>query len=203
MNRAAIDPSELGPEGCYKLISGVVVPRPIGWIGTRGASGTANLAPFSFFNVVAGSPPTVLFSGGSVAGRAKDSPSNARSTGVFTVNIVSESLAEAKNASSASVDPSVDEFDLVGLTAVEGDLVPAPMVAEAPVSMECKTTHVVAVGNTDRPNLVVFGEVVRFHIREGVLNGTRVDLDVLQPIGRMSGPMYVRTRVRFEMIRPG
>lgn len=200
--REVFDPTELGSEACYRLTSGLVVPRPIGWIGTFADDGTPNLAPFSFFNMVAGWPPTVLFSGGSRAGVPKDSPTNARGRGEFTVNIVSEELAEAMNATAANVPMDVDEFALAGVTAVRGDLVNAPMVAESPASMECKTTHVVRVGAPERPSHVIFGEVLRFHIRPGVVIDGRVDLDALLPVGRTSGPGYVRTRDRFTMERP-
>lgn len=200
--REVIDPEELGPEGCYKLTSGLVVPRPIGWIGSQSADGTRNLAPYSFFNMVTGWPPTVIFSPGAHKGRTKDSLANVRETGVFTVNVVAENLAERMNATSASVGPEVDEFELAGVTPIMGDLVEAPMVAEAPASMECRATNFVAVGREPRGSVVVFGEVVRFHARPGLLDGTRVDLDVLAPVGRLSGPGYTRTRDRFDMIRP-
>ena len=180
------------------LLSSLVVPRPIGWIGTYGVNGTPNLAPYSFFNVVSGWPPTVLFSGGSIEGRPKDSPSNAIAAGAFTVNIVSEDLAEAMNASSAKLPSEVDEFEIVGLTAVKGDVAHAPRVGEAKASLECRVLHVVEVGS----NTVVFGEVVRFHHQPDVVRGTKVDHDVLLPIGRMSGPGYTRTRDRFTMQRP-
>jgi flavin reductase (DIM6/NTAB) family NADH-FMN oxidoreductase RutF len=200
--REAIDPQDLGPSGAYKLTSGLVVPRPIGWIGSQAADGTRNLAPFSFFNMVSGSPPTVIFSPGSGKGVPKDTLTNVRETGVFTVNIVSEDLAEAMNATSATVAAEVDEFELVGLTAVQGDIVDAPMVAESPASMECRATNFVPVSDQPGCSVVVFGEVVRYHVRPGVLEGTRVNLDVLQPVGRLSGPAYSHTRDRFDMIRP-
>ncbi|MGF1667605.1 MAG: flavin reductase family protein [Acidimicrobiia bacterium] len=200
--REAIDPRDLGPSGAYKLTSGLVVPRPIGWIGSRSADGTRNLAPFSFFNMVSGSPPTVIFSPGSPKGVPKDTLANVRETGVFTVNIVSGDLARAMNATSATVAPDVDEFQLVGVTPVDGDVVDAPMVAESPASMECRATNFVPVSDQPGASVVVFGEIVRYHVRPGVLEGTRVNLDVLDPVGRLSGPGYTRTRDRFDMIRP-
>jgi flavin reductase (DIM6/NTAB) family NADH-FMN oxidoreductase RutF len=136
------------------------------------------------------------------SGRTKDSLANVRATGVFTVNVVSEDLAEQMNATAASVSPEVDEFELAGLTPVMGDVVAAPMVDEAPASMECRATNFVPVGREPRGSIVVFGEVVRFHVRQGLLDGTRVDLDVLAPVGRLSGPGYSRTRDRFDMTRP-
>ena len=118
------------------------------------------------------------------------------------MNIVSEELATAMNATAATVPAEANEFEIAGLTPITGTVVKAPMVAESPASMECRTTHVVAVGSHPRPSLVVFGEVVRFHLRKGVMADGRVDLDRLLPVGRMSGAGYVRTRDRFSMERP-
>jgi flavin reductase (DIM6/NTAB) family NADH-FMN oxidoreductase RutF len=200
--RDSVDPDDLGPSGCYKLTSGLVVPRPIGWIGSVSAGGVYNLAPFSFFNMVAGWRPTVLFSPGLAAAGPKDTLANVQDTGEFTVNIVSEHLSEVMNATSASVAPGVDEFELTGLTPVIGDLVRAPMVGEALASMECRATQFVPVGESPRGAVVVFGEVVRFHLEQGLVAETGVDLDMLLPVGRLSGPGYTRTRDRFNMTRP-
>ena len=82
-----------------------MIPRPIGWIGTRGEDGSYNLAPFSFFNAVSSDPPIVLFSAGRHPDRPKDSATFAEQSGVFTVNIVSEELAEAMNLTSATLRP--------------------------------------------------------------------------------------------------
>lgn len=78
MKKKTFDFDETEPLDTYKLLSGVVVPRPIGWIGTRRDDGSFNLAPFSFFNVVSSSPPTVLFSGGRHPDRPKDSVASLR-----------------------------------------------------------------------------------------------------------------------------
>jgi flavin reductase (DIM6/NTAB) family NADH-FMN oxidoreductase RutF len=184
----------------YKLLTGLVVPRPIGWIGTLSVDGVANLAPYSFFNLVAGTPPTVLYAPG-LTQRVKDSLANARDTSEFTVNIVTEELAEAMNLTSAEFPPDVDEFAVAGLTAVPGEVVKAPMVAEAKANLECRVSRIVEVG--DPPGAaVVFGEVVRFHIRPEVLDGTRIDHGALRAVGRMTGDGYTTTRDRFEMPRP-
>lgn len=184
----------------YKLLVGLVVPRPIGWIGTISRAGVANLAPYSFFNIVAGTPPTVLYAPGLTV-RVKDSLANARETSEFTVNIVTEELAEAMNLTSGEYPPEVDEFALAGLTAVPGDIVGAPMVAEAKANLECRVTQIIEVGSPPGA-AVVFGEVLRFHIRPEVLDGTRVDHEALRAVGRMAGDGYTTTRDRFEMPRP-
>jgi flavin reductase (DIM6/NTAB) family NADH-FMN oxidoreductase RutF len=188
------------PSDAYKLMSGLIVPRPIGWIGTRREDGTYNLAPFSFFNVVSSLPATVLFSAGRHADRPKDSAEFARSSGEFTVNIVSEEVAEAMNVTSGTFTSADDEFAIAGLTAVPGTVVAAPMVAESPANLECRVTEIHEIGGGS--TLLVVGEVVVIHVREDVLDGTRIDNDALRAVGRMAGSTYIHTRDRFEMHRP-
>jgi len=183
----------------YKLLTGLVIPRPIGWIGTKRDDGQLNLAPFSFFNAVSSQPPIVLFSAGRHVDRPKDSLAFAERSGVFTVNIVSEELADAMNKTSGSFDLDEDEFAIAGLTVVMGTVVDAPMVGEAPANLECRVVDVIDVGAETR---MVLGEVVMMHVREDALDGTRVDSDVLRAIGRLSGRSYVTTRDRFELERP-
>lgn len=198
-----IDPSAVDDRDAYKLLIGLVVPRPIGWIGSMDADGVANLAPYSFFNAVAATPPTVLFSPLTRAGAAKDTLANVRATGEFTVNIVSFELAEPMNLTSGSHSPDVDEFDVSGLTAVTGTKVAAPMVGEARANLECVVTQLVPVGRPPLDGTLVIGEVVAFHVRDDLLDGTRVDQAGLDAIGRMGGPAYTRTSELFTMERPG
>jgi flavin reductase (DIM6/NTAB) family NADH-FMN oxidoreductase RutF len=192
-------PDDLPWRDAYKLLTGLVTPRPIAWVGTRSADGVANLAPYSFFNVASSEPPTVLFCPQMADGHDdKDSLANAEATGVFTVSVVSRDLAEHMNASSASVAPDVDEFGLAGVTAVEGDVVAAPYVGEAKAALECRLFEVVRIGR----GAVVFGTVVAFHIDDEALDGTRVLPEVLDSVGRLGGPNYTSTRDIFQMVRP-
>ena len=193
--------SEQESRDAYKLLSGLIVPRPIGWIGTTREDGTFNLAPFSFFNVVASNPPTVLFSGGTHPDRPKDSVALAESSGEFTVNIVSEDVAAAMSVTAGRFRSEDDEFAIAGLTPFLGVRVAAPMVVESPANMECVVTEVVDIG-PDARTRVVFGEVVALHVRDRVLDGTRIVPDELKAIGRMAGDSYIRTSDRFELARP-
>lgn len=193
---------DAAPRDAYKLLSGLVVPRPIGWIGTRREDGSFNLAPFSFFNVVSTNPPTVLFSGGRHSDRPKDSVTLAEIAGEFTVNIVSESVAEAMNVTAGSYTAEDDEFAIAGLTPVVGEAVQAPMVAESPANLECRVVEILDLGHGPTTRVVV-GEVLVIHVLDQVLDGTRIDNDALKAIGRMAGNTYIHTRDRFELKRPG
>jgi flavin reductase (DIM6/NTAB) family NADH-FMN oxidoreductase RutF len=198
--KRSFDLTTAEPNDHYKLLTGLVIPRPIGWIGTKAGDGKLNLAPFSFFNAVSSEPPIVLFSAGRHLDRPKDSVAFAEESGVFTVNIVSEDLAAAMNLSSGTFAPHEDEFVIAGLTPVMGTVVDAPMVGESPANLECRVLTVIDVGVETR---MVLGEVVMFHIREDALDGTRVDSDVIRAIGRLSGSLYTTTTDRFELRRPG
>ena len=200
MRKRVFAAEELDATDRYKLMSGLIVPRPIGWVGSRGANGVNNLAPYSFFTMLSGTTPTLLFTTGMTV-RVKDSLANVRASGVFTVNVVTEEVAAAMNVSSDSFSPDVDEFVAAGLTAIEGEAVAAPLVAEAKANFECVVTYIHEVGEGPSAS-VVFGEVQRFHVAESLLDGTRIDLASLKAVGRLAGSWYSRTTDLFQMERP-
>lgn len=200
MSKQFFDLGDTESRDRYKLLSGLIVPRPIGWIGTRRRNGSYNLAPFSFFNVVATAPPTVVFSGGRHRDRPKDSVTLAEESGEFTVNIVSEDVAQAMSMTAGAFGPDDDEFEIVGLTPVIGSIVDAPMVAESPANLECRVLEVFDIG--EGASSLVIGRVVAIHVDESILDGTRIDNARLRAVGRMAGNTYVSTDHMFEMPRP-
>ena len=201
--KRVFDPAELPFLDVQKLMTGLIVPRPIAWVGSQSADGVANLAPFSYFNAVCNHPPMIAISMTIRDGRPKDSLANIRATGVFTLNLVSRDLAEQMNASAAEVGPEIDEFVLAGLTKVRGDRVDAPRVGESRWSAECVLDRVITLGESPRQSGLVLGEIVRFHVEERLLDGTRIDQDGLDAVARMGGPTYSDTRRRFDLARPG
>lgn len=184
------------------MLTGLVVPRPIGWIGSVSADGTPNVAPYSFFNAVSGDPPMVTFSCGYREPSQKDTASNVGATGEFTVNIVNADTVEAMNASAATVAADVSEFELAGLTPVAGESVAAPRVAEAVAQLECRVTHHFHIGRPGGGNWMFVGEVVMFHVDETLLDGTRVDQGLLRAVGRHAGNWYSSATDLFELQRP-
>jgi flavin reductase (DIM6/NTAB) family NADH-FMN oxidoreductase RutF len=118
------------------------------------------------------------------------------------VNVVSDAIAAAANATAAEVAPDVDEFQLAGLTPVPGVVVRAPRVAESPAQMECKLLQVIYTSRKPGGGVIVLGEIVRFHVRADLLDNFHVDPAGLDAVGRMAGNTWVRTRDRLELIRP-
>ena len=135
----------------------LVVPRPVGWIGTVDAEGRPNLAPYSFFNAVSDRPPMVFFS----SGGHKDSLRNVLATGEFTCSLSTWELREAMNLSSAPVAAGVDEFALAGLDTAPSLCVNPPRVARSPAALECRLWKTL---ETPGSYTLVFGEVVAVYI---------------------------------------
>jgi flavin reductase (DIM6/NTAB) family NADH-FMN oxidoreductase RutF len=182
-----IDAATLDATAAYKLLIGTVVPRAIGWISTLSSTGVPNLAPFSFFTVVGRKPPMVSVS---IQPRSdgvtlKDTFVNIRDTGEFVTNLTSLAQADAMHRSSLEYPSDVDEFEAVGLSKAPSVVVRPPRVEGAPVSMECKLERIIPIGSLG--DHVIFGEVVRFHIRDDLLlERGRVDTAAMNPIGRLA-----------------
>lgn len=203
-----LNPADCESRQIYKLMTGVIVPRPVALVSTVDLNGVANLAPFSFFSGVGANPPTVLFcptvraTTSSNPDMRKDTLRNVEETGEFVVNIVDECISVAANTTSAEVAPGVDEFVLAGLTRVASDVVGPPRVAESPAQMECKLMQVIYTNRAPGGGVIVLGEVVRFHVREDLIEDFRIDAAALNAVGRMAGNSWVRTSDRFELVRP-
>ena len=190
----------------FSTLNAIVVPRPIGWISTLSESGVPNLAPYSFFNAVAYSPPQVMFSATSNhrSGGLKDAVLDAQTTGEFVVNVATWDLRERMNASAVPAPREIDEFEYAGLTKAESSLVRCPRVAESPVHLECRYLRSVEMlsNDVDDPNTVVFGQVVGVHIDERVLVDGRIDFLKLRPVGRLGYQDFVEVDSVFTMERP-
>ena len=181
----------------------IVSPRPIGWISSRDAEGRDNLAPYSFFNAVAYVPPQVMFASTSAKpdqGDTKDSVANIRETGGFCVNIVSDALRDAMNASSSALPRDEDEFAHAGLEREECTTVNCARVAAAPASLECRMTRIVQLEG--KANFVVFGEVTGIHMRDDCLVDGIFDVTKYQPLARLGYRDYARITEVFALPRP-
>jgi flavin reductase (DIM6/NTAB) family NADH-FMN oxidoreductase RutF len=185
----------------YKLLGGLIVPRPIALVTTQSPDGRINAAPFSFFNVFAEEPPLIMLGLGiSPRGGAKDTTINVRDTGEFVVNLVDEPIAQAMNLCAIDFPPEVDEIEVAGLELAESEKVAPPRLVQAPVNLECRRFVTLQPAGE---RYLVLGEVLMVHVRDGVVDPLtlRVDREIYAPIGRLFGGGYVRTRDRFEMPR--
>ena len=205
-----IQPNQLPDREFYGMLISTVAPRPIAWVSTISSDGVHNLAPFSFFNVLCGTPPLVGFCPGN-RGRKdkqlfgtgfKDTLRNVRETGEFVVNTVTFPLVEAMNLTSGEYEASVNEFEVANLTLRPSQVVKPPQVAESPVSFECKLHTLLSFGTETAGGNLVIGQIVSVHLEDSVLKDGRPDGQMLDLVGRMGGNQYVRTTARFDLPRP-
>ena len=197
-----IDFAKLSTKDRYKLLVSSVVPRPIALVSSMDHNGIVNAAPYSFFNAVCDSPPTIVLGVNSHGpDNAKDTAANIRNTGEFVVNLVSEEIAQGMNITAVDFDPEVDEFEIAGFTHGKSVKVKPPYIVESPISFECRRLVNLELGIGR--NLVV-GEVLFMHVRDDLIDMDKLYIDTaaMHLIGRMHGRgWYTRTRDLFYMPR--
>ncbi|MEO0750977.1 MAG: flavin reductase family protein [Pseudomonadota bacterium] len=187
----------------HNPFNAIVTPRPIGWISTRGADGSENLAPYSFFNAVAYVPPQVMFASTSAKDDrdgTKDSVANIRDTGVFCVNIVEYAMRDVMNVSSGPWAREVDEFAKAGIDRAECTTIACSRVAAAPAALECKLTQIVQLPGA--ANFAVFGEVTGVHMRDDCMVDGTFDVTRFNPLARLGYRDYTTVRDLFSLNRP-
>jgi len=182
----------------YKLLIGLVIPRPIAWVSTWSENGVANCAPFSFFNVISEDPPLCILSFNHRSdGALKHTLKNIRRTGEFVVNLADEANANALHASSAELPGTESEFAKSGLTPVPAKMVKHPRIAEAAASLECRLERRIEFGPERE---LVIAEILLIHARDGIIDPKtkRISDDYL-PVGRLYAGRYCTTRQRFDL----
>ncbi|MDB5038213.1 MAG: hypothetical protein JWQ35_1741 [Bacteriovoracaceae bacterium] len=199
-----IELSQMAPRDAYRLLIGMIVPRPIGWISTISDSGISNLAPFSFFNMLSGRPPILGFCAALTDdGREKDTLRNVKQSKCFIHNVVTRDLAEAMNKTAEEYSYGVSEFEQANLTPVPGNLVKAFRVKEAVVSMECTLNQIISFGNHPGSGNIVLGEILAVHVEDESLIDARgaVDSHKLNAIARLGKSDYSALMDIFSMTR--
>jgi flavin reductase (DIM6/NTAB) family NADH-FMN oxidoreductase RutF len=187
----------------YKLLSGLIIPRPIGWISTISDDDINNLAPFSFFNAVSEDPPHVMFSMVRPNHHNKDTLNNILSNKQFVVNFFSEHLVEQMNITSESVPSNVDEFALAGLTPISSEVVKPSRVQEAQAHFECECVHhYFTEGHQNGGACVIIGKVLVMHIDEEILlDNYKINLEKYRPVARLAGSNYSKMGEIFSIKR--
>ncbi len=188
------NPEEISSAAIYKLLTGAVIPRPIGWISSISSNGIHNLAPFSFFNAVGEDPPHVMFSTVRTNNKNKDTLDNVLETGEFVVNMVTEETVERMNLTSQAADPEIDEFELCGLTKVPSVLIKPARVAESPVQFECRLVHHYQLeGHKNGGAVIMIGRIVMFHFDDKILlDNYKINMEKYRPVARLAGSAYAK-----------
>lgn len=197
------DPLLIDQKAIYKLLTGSIIPRPIGWISTVDVNGKNNLAPFSYFNAVGEDPPHVMFSTVRGNDTNKDTLNNVLATQQFVVNLVTEELVEKMNKTAEAVAPDVDEFEMANLTPIASLKVKPMRVKESPVVFECQLVHHYFL--EDHKNggaCVLIGRVVMMHFDESVLlDDFKINMEAYKPVARLAGSNYAKIGEVFSVKR--
>lgn len=199
-----LDFSALSPLDAYRWLASSVTPRPIAWVSSRSPEGVANLAPFSFFQVISDNPPTLLVNVNTRDdGSLKDTLRNAQASGELAIQLVSFAQAEAMNASAAVLPHEVSEFEHCAIASVPCERIDVPRVVGAPVTFECRAAQIQPYPAQQPNSHLIFAEVLLAHIDDALLTEQgRLDPLQLDLVGRLGGSAYCRTRDVFNMQRP-
>lgn len=197
------NPNNLERSAIYKLLTGSIIPRPIGWISSISEDGINNLAPFSYFNMLGDDPPHVMFSTRRDNNKNKDTLNNVLATKQFVVNMVTEDVVEQMNTTSQSIPADESEFDLAGVTPIPSVIVKAMRVKESKINFECELVHHYFLeGHQQGGACVVIGRIIMMHFDETVLaDNYKINLENYNPIARLAGSNYAKLGELFSIKR--
>jgi flavin reductase (DIM6/NTAB) family NADH-FMN oxidoreductase RutF len=188
-------PNGKSPGDMHQLLVGTVAPRPIAFVSTLDANGNANLAPYSFFNVVSTQPAMLAFAPvlrGS-DGTAKDTLQNLRETKEAVINVVTEPIVRQMAVTSIQYPPGVDEFTKSGLTPIPSELVKPARVKESPVHFECTLHDIISFGDKGGAGQLVICRVELMHLADRIFDEKdRIDPHQIDLMGRMGRAFYTR-----------
>ena len=202
--RMIYDPEDLTFQQTHKLMIGSIIPRPIAFVATTSVKKSNNIAPFSYFNGVCSNPPTIMFAPARRGwdGKEKDTLKNIRETKEFTINIVSESFSQQMVDCSTDFDSNINEFEISGLHTSKSQRIQPPRLKESKISYECILNQIVEIGDGKAGSgFIVIGSIVLFHISDDVISNDRIDIQKLNPIGRLAGDWYTRPTDNFKIMR--
>lgn len=197
------DTSLIDNKAIYKLLTGSIIPRPIGWISTIDENGINNLAPFSYFNAVGEDPPHVMFSTVRGNNTNKDTLNNVLETKQFVVNLVTEDVVEQMNTTAQTVPSEVDEFELANLTPIPSLKIKPMRVKESKVNFECELVHHYFLeGHKNGGACVIIGKIIMMHFEDSILlDEHKINLDNYKPVARLAGSNYAKLGEIFSIKR--
>lgn len=198
----SINPKENSERDNYKLLIGSIIPRPIAFVTTQSKDGVVNGAPFSYFNIVSSNPPMVSLAIQRPNDELKDTAQNIYHHEQFVVHIVDEDNVRRINETAASLPASESEIELADLTLAPSQSVSVPGVKEAKIRMECRLVQAIPLGGEGPGSDLFIGEVIQFHVDEGIYEDGRIDPRGLNAVSRLAGTNYAKIGDIFSIERP-
>ena len=201
-----VDFDQLSPNQVYFNLIQTLIPRPIAWVLSENASGSYNLAPFSYFSAVCSDPPLIMISVGKKPdGSHKDTRVNIEQRREFVVHIPHRTSLEAMNNSSATLPAEVSEVEQLGLAVTPFEEFRIPRLAECRVAFGCECHEIQEIGGV--PQSLIFGRVRRMYLDNAVCTQdakgrVKVDAKQLDPIARLGADEYMDCGEIIRLARP-
>lgn len=195
-----IEMNSLDAKQTHDLLTGSIAPLPIALISTVGEDGIYNAAPYSLVIPISWKPPLVCVSIGSKKGGKKDTLMNIQFSKDFVINIMGDDTIKPTIKTAGNYPSNVDEIEKVGLTAITAEKVRAPLIKEAQVSIECRLSQEMVMGDGENIRWLIFGEVVLVHLKDGIWTSGKIDPVALRAVGRMGDGIYCRSTDTFTLL---
>ena len=178
-----------------QLLESVIAPRPIGLVSTLDWEGNANLAPFSFFNVVSVNPAILVFSPLRRIrnNTTKDTMENCWKVPEAVIHVVDYAHIQQVNLCANEYGSEVDEFVKAGFTKQKAALVKPYMIQEIGIKFECRIIGMKSFGDAGGAGMLCMAEVLAMHIEDQLLTAEKlVDGTKLSLVARMGEDKYLR-----------
>lgn len=161
----------------------MLYPLPVVMVSVADQNGKKNIITIAWAGTVCTNPPMVSIS----VRPERYSYSMLKETGEFVINLTTEALAFATDYCGVVSGREHDKFAELGLTALPGEKVAAPCIAESPVNLECRVVRVEELGS----HHLFLAEVVAVHADEKYMdaNGS-FDLARAKPIVYSHGTYF-------------
>lgn len=153
----------------------MLYPLPVVMVSAADKEGRDDVITVAWAGTVCTNPPMVSIS----IRPERYSYHMIRETGEFVINLTTEELAFATDYCGVKSGRDVDKFKETGLTREKAEKVKAPMIAEAPVSIECKVKEIRELGS----HHMFIAQVAAVHADEKYMDEkNRFDLNRARPI---------------------
>lgn len=163
----------------------MLYPLPVVMVSVAGNEGKKNIITIAWAGTICSDPPMVSIS----VRPGRKSYEMIKETGEFVINLTTEDLVFATDYCGVKSGRDVDKFKEMGLSAIYGDVVKAPMIEESPVNIECVVTKIDSLGTHD----VFQAKVVAVHADEKYLDeNNKFRLELAKPIVYSHGA-YLKT----------
>lgn len=162
----------------------MIYPLPAVLVSCGEVDGEHNLFTVAWTGTVCTNPPMCYIS----VRPERHSYEIIKRTGEFVINLTTASLARATDWCGVRSGRDFDKFEQMGLTPSSAAVVKAPIVAESPVSIECRVRQIIPLGSHD----MFLADVVNVLVDEVFINPEtgRLELERAEPIAYSHGEYF-------------